>query len=252
MIYKICQVIFSTNRLQYLTKTLTSQTKLDFEGCEVDKIFIDDYPKGRNDMLITALVKSFGYNETILHKENQGITKTWQEFYTLIKDRNYDYIWQQEDDAEIVHPIKIVDLIDILKQDRTLSQLQLKRNNWYAYETEAVMCKDDDLILNNYRYEKATPWFWMMAALYPAWISREPILAATGNNPSECVVANYLQERYNIGSGLLKTIDGDIMVNHIGEFNRGLRVAEGEPGWEGFKFIDPNKNYNSRTGEEYK
>lgn len=250
MTYKICQVIISTNRLDYLTRTLIAQKNLNFEGCEVDKIFIDDYPRNRNNLLLKLLVNSFGYKEVYLHTENLGITRTWQDFYNIIKDRNYDYIWQQEDDVEIVEQVKITDLINILEQDKSLSQLQLKRNNWYSYETDAIMCKDDDQILKNYRYEKDPQWFWMMATLYPAWIAKEPILETTGNNPSECVVSGYLREKYNLSSGLLKTNTGDIMVNHIGEINRGTKVAEGEPGWEGFRWFDPNKDYDSKTGKE--
>jgi len=250
MTYKICQVIISTNRLQYLPRTLASQSNINFEGCEVDRIFIDDYPNGRNNVLIKTLASVYGFNEVHLHPENLGITRTWQHFYDIIRDRNYDYIWQQEDDAEIVHPIKIVDIINILKSDPSLSQLQMKRNNWYDYETEDITCKDTDIVVPKYRYEKDSRWFWMMAALYPGWIAKEPILETTGNNPSEWVVANYLQERYNIGTGLLKTSEGGIIVNHIGEINRGIKVAPGEPSWEGFKGFDPNKDYNSRTGEE--
>jgi hypothetical protein len=70
---KICQVIFSTNRLEYLTKTLHSQSLLNFDGCKVDKIFIDDYPKDRDDNLITSLVSSFGYKEIYLHADNLGL-----------------------------------------------------------------------------------------------------------------------------------------------------------------------------------
>jgi hypothetical protein len=126
----------------------------------------------------------------------------------------------------------------------------MKRNNWYDYETEDITCKDTDIVTPNYRYEKDSRWFWMMAALYPGWIAEEPILETTGNNPSECVVADYLRERYNIGTGLLKTSEGGIIVNHIGEINRGIKVAPGEPSWEGFKGFDPNKDYNSKTGKE--
>jgi hypothetical protein len=223
---------------------------LDFAGCDVDRIFIDDYPNGRNNMLINLLARTNGFNEVYLHQENMGITRSWQHFYDIIKDRHYDYIWQQEDDIEIVHPVKITDMIDILKLDPSLSQLQLKRNNWYDYETEEVMCKDTDVVLPNYRYEQYSPWFWMMAALYPGWITKEPILQETGHNPSECVVSNYLLEKFKLSSGLLKTSGGDIMVNHIGELNRGKRVEKGEPGWESFQWYDPNKNYDSKTGEE--
>jgi hypothetical protein len=38
------------------------------------------------------------------------------------------------------------------------------------------------------------------------------------------------------------------MVNHIGEYFHGQRVSEGEPGWDGFKYIDPNVKYCSKTG----
>jgi hypothetical protein len=124
----------------------------------------------------------------------------------------------------------------------------LKRNNWYTHETENIGAKEDDVIFKNYRYEKATPYFWMLMSLYPAWIAREPILEETGFNPSESVIANYLQNKYNIGAGLLKTHDGGMMVNHIGDYFHGKRVAENEPGWEGFKYIDPNVKYCSRTG----
>jgi hypothetical protein len=250
MTYKICQVIISTNRLQYLPRTLASQTNINFEGCEVDRILIDDYPNGRNNVLIKTLATLHGFNEVHLHPENMGITRTWQDFYNIIRDRNYDYIWQQEDDAEIVHPIKIIDLIEILKSDPSLSQLQMKRNNWYSHETEAVACKDTDTVVPNYRYERDYRWFWMMASLYPGWIAKEPILETTGNNPSECVVSNYLRDKYNLSTGLLKTAEGNIIVNHIGEIFRGKKVAPGEPSWEGFKMYDPNKDYNARTGEE--
>ena len=101
MTYKICQVIFSTNRLDYLIPTLKSQANLNFYGCEVHKIFIDDYPKTRNDLLITELVKLYGYDEIILHEKNEGLSVTWSQFWDLIKDRDYDYIWHQEDDVEI-------------------------------------------------------------------------------------------------------------------------------------------------------
>jgi hypothetical protein len=147
-----------------------------------------------------------------------------------------------------MYPLKILDLIEILEQDKTLSQVQLKRNNWYEHETEEIGPKEDDVIFKNYRYEKATPYFWMLMSVYPAWIAKEPILEETGHNPSESVIANYLQQKYNIGAGLLKTSEGGMMVNHIGEYFHGKRVSENEPGWDGFKSIDPNTKYCSRTG----
>ena len=147
-----------------------------------------------------------------------------------------------------MQPVKVLDLIEILENDKTLSQVQLKRNNWYTHETEDIGAKEDDVIFKNYRYEKATPYFWMLMSLYPAWIAKEPILEETGFNPSESVIAQYLAGKHGLGAGLLKTSDGGMMVNHIGDYFHGKRVAEGEPGWEGFKTIDPDVKYCSRTG----
>lgn len=245
---KVCHVVFSTNRIEYLTRTLEAQKKFDYTGVEVHKLFIDDYPLGRDNLEISKLVFSHGYNEVILHTENLGITKTWKELFDIVKSRDYDYILHQEDDVEILYPIKVMDMIEILENDKTLSQVQLKRNNWYEHEVEEIGPKDDDVIFKNYRCEKATPYFWMLTSLYPSWICKEPIFEETGYNPSESVIANYLQSKYNLGSGLLKTLDGGMMVNHIGDYFHGKRVSENEPGWEGFKYIDPNVKYCSKTG----
>ena len=245
---KVLHVVFSTNRIEFLKKTFEANKKLDFSGLDVHHLFIDDYPSGRDDDSLTDFVLSSGYDEIILHEENLGITKTWQQLFEIIRERDYDYVFHHEDDVEVMYPLRIMDMIEILQNDNTLSQVQLKRNNWYGHETESIGPKDDDVIFKNYRYEKASPYFWMLMSLYPASIAREPILEETGFNPSESVIANYLLNKYNIGAALLKTEDGGMMVNHIGEYFHGKRVSENEPGWEGFKFIDPNIKYCSRTG----
>ena len=245
---KLLHVIFSTNRLEFLQKTFEANRKFDFSGVDVHHLFIDDYPSGRNDEFLKEFVFSHGYNEIILHEENLGITKTWKQLFDIVKERDYDYILHQEDDVELIPQLKVLDLIQLLQQDNTLSQIQLKRNNWYPHETEEVGPKEDDSLFKNFRYEKATPYFWMLMSVYPAWIAKEPIFEETGFNPSDYVIAKYLLDKYKIGAGLLKTSEGGIMVNHIGEYFHGKRVAENEPGWEGFKYINPDTKYCSKTG----
>jgi GT2 family glycosyltransferase len=72
---KICRVIFSTNRPEFLIPTLESHQKyIDFGDHEVYGIFIDDYPKDRDDKLIVELAKKYGFNEAVLHPENLGLT----------------------------------------------------------------------------------------------------------------------------------------------------------------------------------
>ncbi len=250
MVYRICQVVFSTNRLEYLTKTLKSQKLLDCQGCQVTKILFDDYPQGRCNATVTALAKSHGY-ELQLHEQNQGITGTWQHLFDIVKQQEFDYIWHQEDDAEILHPVKFQDLIEILQAYPLLSQVQLKRNNWYAHETQPVTALPQDTVFKNYRIEHGNPYFWMMASFYPAWIAREYDPVKQQAYPSESTLANFMLQKSGSQAGLLKTHTGNIMVNHFGEYSRGQRVRPGEPGWESFQYIDPRLDYNSRTGARW-
>ena len=92
---KICKVIFSTNRIPYLTKTLEStKNMVDFGDHEVDGIFIDDYPKDRDDDYIRNLAHSYGYNNVILHDRNVGLSGTWNELYTEhLANKDYDYLF---------------------------------------------------------------------------------------------------------------------------------------------------------------
>jgi hypothetical protein len=249
--YRICQTIFSTNRIEYLSRALKSTQLLDFRHCEVTRVFFDDWPINRNNNLIRSLAQTYGFNNVILHEENQGITKTWQEFFEFVRKGNYDYIWHQEDDAEIMYPIRVIDLIEILQDHKEFNQIQLRRDNWYPFETDPIGPKEDDVIHGKYRVERNNPYFWMMSCLYPAWIAYEPVAETMNANPSECTLANYLLNKNNTRTGLLKTSTGGIMVNHIGEYTRGTKALKGEPGWEGFQYFDTTKNYNSKTGHEW-
>lgn len=248
MTYKVCQVVFSTNRIPYITRILESQKLLNYDDCEVTKVFFDDYPYGRDDEFITNLALRYGYQHIFLHKENRGITRTWQELFDFVKERDFDYIWHQEDDAELMYPIRFIDLIEILLANPNLSQVQLRRDNWYHFETEPVGPKDTDQIWKNYRIERNNPYFWMMSCMYPAWIAHEFDGTMMGGNPSEATLANFMIRKNGSTVGLLKTAEGGIMVNHIGTYTRGLKMIEGELGWEQFKMYDPLENYDSKTG----
>ena len=109
---KLLHVVFSTNRVEFLKKTFEANKKLDFSGLDVDHLFIDDYPLGRDNDSLAEFVVQNGYNEIIFHQENQGITKTWQELFNLVREKNYDYIFHHEDDVEVMYPLKILDLVE--------------------------------------------------------------------------------------------------------------------------------------------
>lgn len=257
---KICQVIFSTNRIEYLIRTLKAQRKLNWEGCTVDKIFIDDYPQGRDDLFISELVRAFGYTEIYLHRENLGLSVTWTEFWNLIRDRGYDYIWHQEDDVEILEPVRILDLVTLLEQDQQLSQVVLKRQKWYPNEPETGPL-ETDILFQNYRYERGSLTFSPMASLYSAKVLEFPFSKWYAETHPD---TNYSRINYNEGmvgkalgmalgrvSGHLKQSTGQNLVNHIGDFFVGKRVLPDEPHYEQFARYNPSKRYNSKTGEDW-
>jgi hypothetical protein len=251
MTYKICQVIFSTNRLEYLIPTLRAQKNLNFYGCEVHKIFIDDYPKTRNNAMITELVKLYGYNEVILHEENKGLSVTWSEFWDLVKERDYDFIWHQEDDVEILEPILITDLIDLLKTDPLISQIQLARQAWYFTESDPA-ATDDDKIFKNFRYDKNRLIFSPMASLYPADRAKVDYRQFYNYNMNEGLVGKVLYDHYGMTSCNVRNFHGKQLINHIGDWFVGKRVLPGEPNYSEFAKYDPDKKYNSKDGAEYK
>jgi hypothetical protein len=261
MSYKICQVIFSANRVEYLTRTLESQKYLDFSGCTVDKIFIDDLPLNRNDRLITELVRSHGYQELYLHPENRGLSVTWTEFWNLIRDRDYDYIWHQEDDVEILESVKIIGLIDLLKNNPVMAQIVLKRQAWYSTElpTQAL---DNDIIFDIGRVELDNQLvFSPMASLYSidcvrfnysSWFRENyPDTNLHAINFNEGMVGVALYGSKQLVPARLKNSKGQNIINHIGEYFSGQRVLPNEPGYQAFAGYNPDKKYNSRDGSEY-
>lgn len=250
MTYKICQVVFSTNRLDYLIPSLKSQRNLNYYGCEVHRIFIDDYPKTRNNQLITELVKLFGYNEIILHEENLGLSVTWSQFWELVKDREFDYIFHMEDDVEILEPVLVTDLIELLQQDSKISQVQLARQAWYHTEQDPE-ARSDDLIFKNFRYDKKSAIFSPMASLYPRRLLHIPYRSHYDFNLNEGLIGKVLYEREGLVSANVRNYHGKNIIKHIGDWFVGKRVLPGEPSYDQFAHYDPDKKYSSRTGAPY-
>lgn len=250
---RICKAIFSTNRLEYLIPTLESFHKnLDFGNHEVDGIFIDDWPTGRNDGFIEALAKKYGYNRVVLHQENMGLTSTWQHLNELLAEKEYDYIWHQEDDVELLHPVKLDDMLRLIQTDEFMCQVSLRRSSWYDSEIYNPI-EDSDILFENFRYNKRNEFFTPMASLYPYWISQVPFKRMFNICPSEAVVMHTINKMndFKLYIASIKQLNGDPFINHFGEISHGKRVNEGEPGWDFFKNFDPAKEYYSRSGIEF-
>jgi len=282
---KICKVIFSTNRPDYLIRTLESFKDLNFNGHEVDGIFVDDYPQGRDDDQIRSIAEQYGYNRVVLHEKNIGLTGTWAHINQLLSDKKYDYVWQQEDDVELIAPLHVDNLIKFLEHDPLMAQVCLSRQLWYPGEIEVELSKkpgykyeedytkrvemilaalsdkevifapqvnDEDKIFESYRYQTFTERFANMATLYHYWISQEPIEQTYGYHPSEGVVMACIR-RNNVGyyGSIIRQHDGRPYLNHIGEYSQGIRITkQTDPGGGSFTWMDPSKRYNARWGYE--
>lgn len=250
MKYNVCQVVFSTNRLEYLIPTLRGQRNLNFYNCNVDRVFIDDYPKTRNNSMITELVKRYGYNEIILHEENQGLSKTWSDFYKHIAGRNYDYILHMEDDVQILEPVLITDLIEMLENNPDISQVQLARQAWYSHETDPE-ASPDDFIYKNFRYIKSSLIFSPMASLCRYETTQLPFNEWFSHNVNEGIIGQTLYEKYKQVSANVRNYYGKNIIRHIGEWFVGMRLRPDEPGYEHFAHFHPDRKYFSRDGKEY-
>jgi hypothetical protein len=249
---KVCKVIWSTNRLEYLIPTLKSQRDmLDFSGCEVHGVFIDDMPKKRHDGTLYELAKMFGYDEVILHQENHGIARNWNDTFKLLSERDYDYVYHSEDDVLINQPIKITDLIEILSSHDDYSQICLSRQKWYDHEPETQALETDEILSEQYRGEINQEFFWSLASFYARSITNVPYSDYTPHNLSEFVVAECLKN-LDLKTCKLKTNTGENLVTHIGDYSIGKRLEVGDPGWEKFSMYDPDKKYDSRYGNEWR
>jgi hypothetical protein len=247
---KICHVIFSTNRIEYLTKTLESHKLMDFGDHEITRILVDDYPKNRNTNIFYVLQKLYKIDKLWLHEENKGLSVNWTELFTWLRKQNFDYILHQEDDVVLLEPIKLDDLIEFLQTYDQICSVVLERQKWYHYETEPTIKDTDFLYKNKYYVESKNFTFPIIFSLYPSWIVHEDIVKEYGFNYNEGIMMVHLKEKHNKFCGFFKNINGKNLIQHIGVTTQGKRVLKGEPNYEFFSYMDPEKTYNTLTLEE--
>lgn len=250
MKYKICQIMFSTNRLEYLIPNLKSQSLFNFYDCDVHKIIIDDYPKTRNNNLLFGLLHAYNFNEIIFHETNLGLSTTFTQFFNLVKERDYDYILHLEDDIKLLEPVLLTDLIEILEQDTSISQVQLARQAWYHHETDPTALPDD-IIYKNFRYRKGSTIFSPMATLYPLSITKIPFQDYININLNEGMIGKILHDFYGKVSANVKNFHGKNIIEHIGEWSIGKRVIPGDPGFDKWGHIPTDSKHSSRYGSPY-
>lgn len=245
---KILHVIFSTNRIKYLTKSLESHKFLDYGDHEVTKLIIDDFPANRNYAIFELLCKTHNMLHW-LHPENLGLSVTWSQFFDWLKPLDFDYILHQEDDVVLLEPIKIDDLIEILNSDSKMASVVLQRQEWYHFETPPELL-ETDIPWNDgqYYYNKNEKVFSIIFSLYRKDITNYPFREYWNFNLNEGMIMVYLNQFEQMYSANLKNNNGKNLILHIGEESIGKRVLKNEPNYELFAHIDPNKPYCSKTG----
>jgi hypothetical protein len=258
----VLELVFSTNRLEYLSETLKSaKESLDFTGLDHKFLLIDDWPSGRDNYRVTELVEdyfgvypalqnsSYGpeFPMIIFNDENLGITRTWSKAFRIIREIQQacqiDYILHHEDDVTLTEPIRVSSLIRQLQADPSLSQIALRRGPWYPHEPRYG---EGGLPVTYRNLEKSTQYFWSLYSVYPAWVANIDWVGVTGHNPSESVIATYLYNTQGLSTGIYAP-NGLPLVNHLGVYSQGQRAAPGEPGYERFKNL-PTGKYCSKTG----
>ena len=244
---KILHVIFSCNRLQYLTKTLDSLKNLVYGSHEVTRLIVDDYPRTRNDSIFQLLAKT---HKTLLwlNTENKGLSVTWSDFFEWLKTQDYDYIIHQEDDVLLTSPIHIDELLTILNSDEKMASVVLQRQQWYFHE-EPPKIEETDTKIEKFYYSKNTKTFPIIFSLYRKSIVDYPFREYWGFNINEGMIMVYLDHFHQMYSAQLKGTNGENLIEHIGEESIGKRILRGEPNWEKFAHMDPDLVYSSRDGK---
>jgi GT2 family glycosyltransferase len=244
---KILHVIFSTNRIKYLAKTLESLTNLDYGNHQVDKLIIDDYPRNRNPAIFDLFSKVYGFRVKF-NETNLGLSVNWSAFFDWLAEQDYDYILHQEDDVVLSAPIKLDDLLIVLESDPKMASVVLQRQPWYFHESECKI-ESTDTKINNFYYGQNVKTFPIIFSLYRRSIIEYPFREYWKFNINEGMIMVYLNFYHQMYSANLKGSNGENLIYHIGEETVGKRLEPGEPNWEQFAHMDPNRVYNSRDGK---
>ncbi len=245
---RVLHIIMSCGRVEYLTKSLHSVDKyLGHSEHQVYRVLVDDWPKDRDDAVFTRLARTHNIDELILNKENKGLSVVWTELYERFKDRGFDYVLHQEDDVLLLEKVTINSLIQaLITYDKACSVI-LARQPWYPRD-RACTPKIEDKFVGDFRLEKQQSVFSPMFSFYPAHIMKTDYKQKYGHNLNEGLIMQHLEESGQ-HTVLLKNKYGVNLIEHIGEYNQGRVILEGEPNWHLFADQNPERRRCSRTGK---
>jgi hypothetical protein len=246
---KICMLIFTTSRYEYLLPVLESVHKnLDFDDMEIYKIMIDDYPARRNEETLITLKNKYNIDKLVMNKTNIGYGLSWKKAWSLVPN-DVDYIWHQEEDFTYDRRIDIKDLINTFETCPIhLTQLALKRQVWFDSNDHIQKMESGKMGTQiNFGDKKVVihQWYFLgNPSIYPRWVLEQDY----EHDPQEHTIVKTLkqifpQKHSGIYGGALDTP----LTRHIGEYTHGKKVIPTQPGYELVKKYDPTKKYYSKN-----
>ncbi len=250
---KVLVVIFSTNRYDYLEQTLEAMRRhVDFGGCFVKTMLIDDYPAARDAERSKRLEDRFCIDIVVRHAANEGLGKSWREVWDSVRARPElgDWIFHLEDDAVFKRPVAVREVIEAYAAaPRPLTQVFFKRNVCYTPENDFIAKieshKIGDDIPGSSIGVAQNEYFVAMASVYPRDLVTRFV---SDKDPHEHTVRDYFAS-WNMSSGMWGSRGDPPAVEHIGIISRGLKVSEYDVEAARFSKLPVGHDYHFLTGE---
>ena len=123
-------VIISAGRKEYLQKTIESMKKyFQYDDKKTKWFIIDDYPESQE---ARAYIKNLkGFDLKILNEKNMGLGYSLNRIYAKVES---EFIFHFEDDWEVLRPISVMRMIELLGQYTVTDQILLYRESFKPNE----------------------------------------------------------------------------------------------------------------------
>lgn len=249
---RILVVIFSTNRYAYLRRMLESlRRNVDFGGCFVHTLLVDDFPIRRDAAKLHSLRDRFCIDTVISHPENMGLGKSWREVWHTLKERQEEWVLHLEEDIEFNAPLKVKDMVEAYaSSEEPLSQIFLKRNVCYAPEDDFVAKIErgdigDDRPGSLVGVVNQRMYFVAMASLYPRDLALRFDFAT---DPHEHNARAFFGDFFGMWSGMWGQRHDPPLITHIGEVSRGIKISDYDSDASRFAHLPTSRDYHFVSG----
>jgi hypothetical protein len=253
---RVLVLVFSTNRYEYLARTLAAlRARVDFAGARPHVRVVDDWPAGRRPDAAHALYRAHGVDEVVEHDTNVGLGATWREAWARIAGESFDWVLHLEDDAVFERPVRVMDVACAFAASAApLSQVFFKRQVCYdashdfIAEIESGRAGEDGPVGSPIGVTDQRRYFVAMASLYPKLIVQTYMNAKQRLDPHEHTLRAFFG-----GLGMWSSMWGargdPPTVRHVGELSRGRKVSPGDPDFARFARLPVDGDYRFDTGE---